>query len=256
MRTPAAPLEPAERNPRKLRNTALWLVGIMILSGVTVLASYLKWAERKADDDRPAIVGRLETKSSLQIVRHDESGGKMSDFFGDVWIVCGVSVNQPESWKTTREVLKRLNERYAEREDFHIVCMTVDPGKETAEVLAPVAEEVGATIPRWIFAGAGESYVHKFLKNNLKLGIMPHQKDGEWIYDPALVVVDRDRHIRQATVKQSKYARTRVTFDFEQAARWDVEGRTEGLEKSNAETLEELLVKLLDDLLAQPVSEP
>ncbi len=255
MRTPAANLEPVERDPRKLRKTALWLVGIMVFSGVTVLASYLKWAERKADDDRPAIVWRLDAKREFGLVRHDGSGAKISDLFGDVWIVCGVSVSQPENWETTREVLKRINARYADREDFHILCLTVDPEKETAEVLAPVAAGLGAEIPKWVFAGAGEEFVHKFLKNTLKLGMMPHRKDGKWIYDPALVVIDRDRHVRQATVKRNKYARANVRFDFEEAARWDAEGRTEGLEKSNVETLEELLVKLLDDLLAQPVTE-
>ncbi len=254
MRTPAANFEPVERDPRKLRKTALWLVGIMIVSGVTVLASYLKWAERKADDDRPAIIGRLDAKREFGLVRHDGSGAKMSDFFGDVWIVCGVSVSQPEGWETTRGVLKRINERYADREDFHILCLTVDPEKETTEALAQVAAGLGAEIPKWTFAGAGEEFVHKFLKNTLKLGVMPHRKEEKWVYDPALVIIDRDRHVRQATVKRSKYARGNVRFDFEEAARWDAEGRTEGLAKSNVETLEELLVKLLDDLLAQPVT--
>lgn len=254
MRTPAEPLEPAVRDPRKLRKTALWLVGIMVLSGITVLASYLKWLERKAGDDRPAIVGRLDAKKEFGLVRHDGTGAMMSEWFGDVWIVCGVAASEPGSWKTTREVLKRLNARYAGRDDFHILCLTVDPEKETAEVLAPVAAELGAEIPAWVFAGAGESFVHKFLKNTLKLGIMPHRKDGAWVYDPALVVIDRDRHVRQATVSRGKYSRANISFDFEQAARWDAEGRTEGLEKSNVETLEEMLVKLLDDLLAQPVT--
>lgn len=256
MRTPAEPFEPAQRDPRKLRKTALWLVVIMVVSGVTVLASYLKWLERKADDDRPAIVGRLDAQKELGFVRHDGTAGKLSDWFGDVWIVCGVSVSQPESWKTAREVLKRVNERYAERGDFHILCLTVDPGNEGPEVLAPVAAELGAKIPAWVFAGAGESFVHKFLKNTLKLGHLPHRDQaGNWVYDASLVVIDRDRHLRQATVFRGKRSRRNVPFDFEEAARWDAEGRTEGLEKSNVETLEEMLVKLLDDLLAQPVTD-
>ena len=254
MRTPVEKLEPAVRDPRKLRRTALWLVVIMIASGVGIFTAYLKWAAGQAGDDRPGFIGRIDNKAEFGVVRQDASGAKISELFGKVWVVCGVSVNQPDDWKTTREVLLRLNERYAGRDDFRIVCFTVDPNQEDPAVLAKVAEEIGVGLPNWWFVGAGEEYVHKFLKNKLRLGVMPHQKDGKWVFDASLIVVDRDRHIRQATLKQGKYRRQKVTFDFEQAAIWDAEGRTQGLAKSNVETLEELLVKTLDEMIAQPVT--
>lgn len=254
MRTPVEKLEPAVRDPRKLRRTALWLVVIMIASGVGIFTAYLKWAAGQAGDDRPGFIGRIDNKAEFGVVRQDASGAKISELFGKVWVVCGVSVNQPDHWKTTREVLLRLNERYAGRDDFRIVCFTVDPNQEDPAVLAKVAEEIGVGLPNWWFVGAGEEYVHKFLKNKLRLGVMPHQKDGKWVFDASLIVVDRDRHIRQATLKQGKYRRQKVTFDFEQAAIWDAEGRTQGLAKSNVETLEELLVKTLDEMIAQPVT--
>lgn len=252
MRTPAEPLIPAVRDPRKLRITALWLVVLMIASGVGVLAAYMRWAERQADDERPGYVGRIDDKAEFGVVRQDESGAKISDLFGKVWVVCGVSVSQPEGWKESREVLLRLAERYAGREDFRIVCFTVDPEHESSAVLAATAKELGVGLPQWWFAGAGEEYVHKFLKNKLRLGIMPHRKDGEWIYDSSITLIDQDRHIRQPTLRQGKYRRNRVTFDFQQAARWDAEGRTEGLEESNLATLEGLLVKTIDELLELP----
>lgn len=254
MRTPVESLEPAVRDPRKLRRTALWLVAIMLASGVGVFAAYLKWAAKQADDDRPGFIGRIDNKSEFGLVRHDESATKISELFGKVWVVFGVPVTQPEGWQATREVLLRLHRRYAGRDDFRIVCFTIDPNREEPAVLAAAAGELGVGLPNWWFVGAGENYVHKFLKTKLRLGVMPHQKDGKWVYDPSLLVIDRDRHIRQPTLKQGKYRRQKVSFDFEQAAKWDAEGRTEGLEKSNSATLEDLLVKTIDELLAQPVT--
>lgn len=242
------------RDPRKLRRTALWLFVIMIASGVGVFSAYIKWAAKQADDDRPGFVGRIDNKAEFGVVRQDETGAKISDLFGKVWVVCGVSVAQPETWQATREVLLRLNRRYAGREDFRIVCFTVDPEREDPTALSAAAAELGVGLPNWWFVGAGQEYVHKFLKNKLRLGVMPHQVDGKWMYDASLVVIDRDRHIRQASLKQGRYRRHKVAFDFEQAAKWDAEGRTEGLEKSNSETLEELLVKTIDELIAQPVT--
>ena len=259
MRTPAEPLVPAERDPRKLRKTALWLFVIMIASGIGIYAAYMKWGrhqmQKQAEHARPGIIGRIDNKSEFGVVRQDASGAKISDLFGKVWVVCGVSVSQPETWKATREVLLRLNQRYAGRDDFRIVCFTVDPDQEEPAVLDAAAKELGVGLPHWWFVGAGKEYVHKFLKNQLKLGIMPHQKDGKWIYDSSITLIDRDRHIRRAVVPQKRGGPPYVAaFDFSQAAEWDAAGKKTGIDKSNTEQLEFLLVQTIDELLAQPVT--
>ncbi|MEK7949938.1 hypothetical protein [Luteolibacter soli] len=259
MRTPDEPLVPAERNPRKLRMTALILFAVMIVSGILILISYEKWGKLQAEKDaqhaRPGIVGRIDNKAEFGVVRQDASGAKVSDLFGKVWVVCGVSVKQPDTWKATREVLLRLSQRYAGNDDFRIVCFTIDPDQEGPAVLDTTAKELGVGLPGWWFAAAGQEYVHKFLKNQLKLGIMPHQKDGKWIYDSSITLVDRDRHIRRAMVPQKRGGpEYSAVFDFAQAAEWDAKGVKTGIDKSNVEQLEFLLGRTIDELLAQPVT--
>lgn len=259
MRTPAESLEPVERDPRKLRKTALILLVIMIASGIGIYVAYVKWGhqqiQQQAEHARPGIVGRIDDKSEFGVVRQDASGAKISDLFGKVWVVCGVSVKDPDSWKATREVLLRLNQRYGSRDDFRIVCFTVDPNHEEPAVLDAAAKELGVGLPNWWFAGAGEEFVHKFLKNQLKLGVMPHLKDGKWIYDSSITLVDRDRHIRRAVVPQKRGGPPYVApFDFAQAAEWDAKGVKTGVEKNNVEQLEFLLVQTIEELLAQPVA--
>jgi cytochrome oxidase Cu insertion factor (SCO1/SenC/PrrC family) len=261
MRTPAEPLVPVERDPRKLRRTALILFVIMIASGILILMSYQKWGRLQAEKDsahaRPGIVGRIDDKAEFGVVRQDATGAKISDLFGKVWVVCGVSVKDPDSWKATREVLLRLKQRYGDRDDFRIVCFTVDPDQEGAAVLDATAKELGVGLPNWWFVGAGKEYVHKFLKNQLKLGIMPHQKDGKWVYDSSITLIDRDRHIRRAVVPQKRGGPPYVAvFDFAQAAEWDAKGVKTGIDKNNTEQLEFLLVKTIDELLAQPAAAP
>jgi cytochrome oxidase Cu insertion factor (SCO1/SenC/PrrC family) len=256
MSLPATNLEPAERDPRKLRKTALILVGLMVVSAVGVLYAYMGWSEQQAADDRPAIIARLGDDMEFGVVRQDSSGGKLSDLYGDVWVIHAVCPSQPESWKATREVIQRLNKHYEGRKDFHIVTFSIDADKDGPEVMLPLSKELGGDLPKWWFASAGQTYVHKFLKNTLKGGIMPYQKDGKWIYDPVITVIDRDRHIRQATLRIGKYRRQPLTFDFEQAANWDSQKRTEGLQKSNVETMEDLLYHTIDQLLSHPVTKP
>lgn len=256
MRYPAQDLEPAVRDPKKLRRTAFILLGIMLLGAVFVLAAYNRDAAERAKNERPAIVTRLE--KNFKVWRQDESeAGLIAPDPSErvVQLVAPVVFREPESWEHTRVVLQRLAERYADEEDFRIVCITLDPENEPPSYLAGVADELGAELPGWWVCGSREESVHKFFKNTLEAGIMPTKREGGWHYDPTMALIDRDRHVREATIRAKKPSgkelnhRQRVRFDFEQAARWDAEGRSEGVEKSNVETLEELLVKTIDYLL-------
>jgi cytochrome oxidase Cu insertion factor (SCO1/SenC/PrrC family) len=231
-------LDPAQRDPRALRRTALFLLGIMVLGAIGVLYAYQKLVVRQAGEFRPAYAGRLV--HNLAVVRQDGAQAGLLDLAGDVWVVAAVSVGQPETWQRSREVLGRLHERYRGRDDFHLVCLAVDSEHTVPDQLAGCARELGAGLPQWWVAAAGERFVHKFLKNQLKLGMLPHRDaSGRWIYDTSLVVIDRDLHLR----------RLKEPFDFDAAASWDAQGRTEGIGRSNVAELEALLVRTIDSLL-------
>ncbi len=103
-------------------------------------------------------------------------------------------------------------------------------------------------LPQWWLAANDAPTTHKFIKTELRANIFPHQKDGGWIHDSAIVLIDRNGHVRRAVVPQV------ATFDFDQAARWDEEGKKTGTDRSNAEELELLLAKTIDELLAEPIA--
>lgn len=258
-RYPAQDLEPAVRDPKKLRLTGAVLAVLIVVSGFGILIAYNQSAKRQAGDDRPALgQGRLD--KNFRVWRQDESEAGLLDMAGEVFVISAVSFEQAEDWRHTRKVLENLKARYGERDDFHIVMLTVDPENEPPAKLGAYAKDLGAELPFWWLAGASEESIHKFLKRRLKAQLVPQNKDGKWEYDPSLVVIDRDRHLRQATVRARNAEgkelnfRNPVPFDFEEAAEWDAEGRSEGLEKSNVETLEGLLHKTIDQLLEQPVA--
>ena len=67
-RYPAQDMEPAERDPRKLRLTAFTLVALMVVGGLAILMAYNRKAAELAKDDRPAFVTRLrEDKDNLKL---------------------------------------------------------------------------------------------------------------------------------------------------------------------------------------------
>lgn len=245
----AAPmnLEPAERDPRKLRTTAWVLLTLMLLSGVGIFYAYLKFTQRAITDTRPSYENRL-FPHDLKVRLQDGTESGLLAMDGKVWVAASICAKDPDSWLRTREVMQRLQKRYADRADFRLVCLTVDPEKETPDVMAETAKQAGASLPQWWFAAPMDSFAGaKYLKNNFKQNLYPHKVGERWMYDSKVMVIDRNLHVRKAVVKNKT-----IDFNFDEAARLDQGNAQTGKGKTFAELLEEKLTATIDELLAEP----
>lgn len=243
---PALNLEPAERDPRKLRRTALILLALMLVSGVGIFTAYVKYTQRTEVDNRPAFDNRL-FPHDLKVRLQDGSENGLLALDGKVWVAASVWAKNPDSWARTREVMRRIQKRYADRADFRLVCLTVDPEKETPEVMAEVAKQTGAELPQWWFAAPVDVMTGaKYLKNNFKQNLYPHKVGDNWMYDTKIMVIDRNLHVRKAVVKNKA-----IDFNFDEAARLDQSAAKTGKAVTFAELLEEKLIATIDELLAE-----
>lgn len=248
------PLEPVPRDERKLRLTALILIGIMVLGAFIVLRAYDVWSEKQSKDDRPAFVGRLEEHKGLVVRRQD---GSVADVFvlnGKVNLIHPISISDPESCKLEIDVIRRLLEHYRGNPDFSVISLVIDPGPPSTIVptLSAAAETLGAELPQWWIASTDPVILHKFLKKEFKASILPKQTESGWDYDATMVLIDRNRHIRQAVVPQKRGGQPFVTgFDFHKAAEWDAKDVLTGTERNNVGQLEHLLIRTIDRLLAE-----
>jgi len=253
---PPADLEPAVRDPRKLRRTAWILVAIMILGGWLVLKAYETWAKRQTRDTRPALIHRIRKERDLRVIRQD---GKTADLFelrGKVWVVNTLALGAPDNSQRSHDVMSRLAEKYAGVADFALVSLILDPppADQVVATLEAQAQNRGMRLPQWWLATNDAATTHKFVKSELRAGVFPHLENGRWLHDSAVVLIDRSGHLRRAVVPQQRGGQPYVaTFDFDQAARWDEEGKKTGSDRSNAAELEFLLARTIDELLTEPI---
>lgn len=254
MPLPDPSLEPAIRDPKKLRNTALILVGIMVLGGWLITLSYNQWSRTQAKDDRPAVVYRITPERDLRMLRQDGKTVDLVDLRRHVIAIQVMSNKTPQPAEIGLEVMKRLATNRAADQNFNLVSLMLDP--EPAETLqatlASTASSLGATLPQW-WVGANEAdTLQKFIYNQLKANVSPYQKDGQWIYDGAIVLIDKNGHIRRAVVPQQHGGSPYIaTFDFKQAAEWDAKGVKTGTDHNNVTQLEVLLNSTIDKLLTE-----
>jgi cytochrome oxidase Cu insertion factor (SCO1/SenC/PrrC family) len=255
MPLPDPSLEPAIRDPKKLRLTAFILVGMMLLGGSLILVAYEKWSGSQAKDDRPAVIYRITPERDLRMLRQDGKTVDLVNLRGKVIAINVISLRDPEVAKGSMEVMKRLATARASTQDFAMVSLLVDP--QPAETLLATLKDLSTTqgiaLPLWWLGSNEPKTLHKFIKNELKTNIYPHETDGKWEYDSSVILLDKNGHIRRAVVPQKRGGDPYVaTFDFEQASSWDAKGALTGTERSNTGELELLLNHTIDKLLAEP----
>ena len=254
---PVHDLEPVVPDPKKLRRTAWILVAIMIVGGFVILKAYGKRTQEAKSDDRPNFVTQISERKDLTFMRQD---GKVTDLMslkGKVLVVQSLPLAQPDGFST--DVMKRLAGEYAGNEDLVLVTLLLDPGpaKALTGQLQAAAAGLGAELPQWVVGSTEKETLHKFIKNEFKANMLPHEDGGKWIYDGALVLIDRNRHVRRAVVPKVKVDQPDVVssnrvvpFDFRQAAEWDEKGLITGTNLGNVQRMEELLGETIATLLA------
>lgn len=252
-----ADLEPAVRDPKKLRRTAWILMAIMLVGGILVLKAYETWAAQQATDTRPAIIHRIQKERDLRLLRQDGKTADLFDLRGGVFVLNVLSLHDPDAADRSMAVMKRLAVQRADEKDFHLVTLVIDPlpAGELRDTLAKAAETHGMKLPQWWIGSNEPGTLHKFIKNELKASVYPNETGGKWNYDPAIVLIDRNGHIRRAVVPKTRNGKPAkpevVGFDFDQAVKWDAAGMKSGTDRSNEVELEILLGKTIDALLAE-----
>lgn len=256
MPLPDPSLEPAIRDPKKLRNTGLILLAMIVVGGWLVLKAYEQWSRGKSNDDRPAVIYRITPERDLRMLRQDARTVDLVNLRGNVIAVHVISLRDPQLSERSMAVMKRLATARAATTGLNLVTLVIDPApsEKLLQTLVDTAATHQMTLPQWWCGSNEPKTLHKFIKNELKSNLYPYEKDGKWLYDSAIVLIDKEGHVRRAVVPQKQGGPPFIaTFDFDQAAGWDAQGAKTGTENTNAGQLEILLNHTIDKLLAEPL---
>ena len=84
-----------------------------------------------------------------------------------------------------------------EKTDVHLVSFTVDPAKDTPQVLRGYAEKLQAEPGRWDFLTGPQSAIYDLSRNGFKLAVSDgsHAK-GIPVHSTRMILVDRRGEIR------------------------------------------------------------
>ena len=177
------------------RSSIVWKVTLILIPLVTLgLLLWLRNVEVVALRQRT--VSSYGTVPSFQLVNQNGQVFGSAQLAGKIWIADFIYTTCPGPCPMISSRMSEL-QKPLEKTDVHLVSFSVDPEKDTPEVLRGYAEKLQAEPARWDFLTGPKSTIYKLSHDGFKLAVSDgSDAEGIPVHSTRMVLVDRHGQIR------------------------------------------------------------
>src|SRR5438046_2528035 len=134
--------------------------------------------------------------ASFRLTNHNGQSFGSAQLAGKIWIADFVYTTCPGPCPMISGRMSEL-QKPLEKADVHLVSFSVDPEKDTPEVLRSYAEKLQAQSGRWDFLTGAKSAIYKLSHDGFKLAFSDgSDAEGIPVHSTRMVLVDRHGEIR------------------------------------------------------------
>ena len=163
-------------------------------------------------------LGQYGQVPDFALVERSGTGVTLADLRGKAWVANFIYTQCTETCPTQSLQVSRLQAEFATEPDLRLVSITVDPERDTPEVLARYAERYRADRGRWLFLTGPKRAIYQLAADGFKLSVVDpddakqtggmlrilrprlafatHGSKGLVIHSSRFVLVDRQARIR------------------------------------------------------------
>ena len=205
------------RGPAPRRSFA-WKMTLVLIPVVTAgLLLALRQAQVRQLSNRT--LSSLGTVPHFQLTNQNGQPFDSAQLKGKIWIADFIFTTCPGPCPIISSRMSEL-QRPLEKTGVHLVSFTVDPEKDTPEVLRGYAERLGADPDRWDFLTGARTAIYDLSHNGFKLGVSDgSEADGGPVHSTRVVLVDRRGTIRGYYDALAPDAVTKLLADTSQLLR-------------------------------------
>ena len=175
--------------------TRLWkatLIGIPIVT----LALLLWLRQLEVNALRQRTVSSYGTVPEFVLVNQDGQNFGSAQLRGKIWIADFIYTTCPGPCPMISSRMSEL-QKPLEKTGVHLVSFSVDPAKDTPQVLRGYAERLQAEPGRWDFLTGPQSTIYNLSRNGFKLAISDgSDAKGIPVHSTRIILVDRHGAIR------------------------------------------------------------
>src|SRR5437773_4069291 len=173
----------------------IWKVTLILIPVVT-LALLLWMRQLEVNALRQRTVASYGTVPSFQLTNHNGQPFGSPQLAGKIWIADFVYTSCPGPCPLISSRMSEL-QKPLEKTDIHLVSFTVDPEKDTPEVLRTYAEKLHAQLKRWNFLTGSRPAIYALARDGFKLAVSNGSDEtGLPVHSTRIVLVDRRGVIR------------------------------------------------------------
>jgi protein SCO1 len=185
----------ATMNQAPARGSIVWKLVLILIPIVTLLL--LLWLRHiEVVALRQRTVSSYGTVPSFHLVNQNAQPFGSAQLAGKIWIADFIYTTCPGPCPMISSRMSEL-QKPLEKTDVHLVSFSVDPDKDTPQVLRTYAEKWQAALGRWDFLTGPKSAIYKLSHDGFKLAVSDgSDAQGIPVHSTRMVLVDRHGQIR------------------------------------------------------------
>src|SRR5438552_9345631 len=180
---------------QSLRTATLWKATLIAIPIITLV--FLLWLQQlKVSALRQRIVSSYGTVPEFVLVNQDGQNFGSAQLRGKIWIADFIYTTCPGPCPMISSRMSELQKPF-EKTDVHLVSFTVDPVKDTPQVLRGYAEKLQSEPGRWDSLTGPRSTIYNLSRNGFKLAVSDGSEEkGIPVHSTRMILVDRYGAIR------------------------------------------------------------
>lgn len=197
-----------ESDQRKLdKSTLPWVVLGVIIVSIAILNLWLMF-KNKDETDQEKIVASVP---EFTLTNQQRNVISLSDLSGKVWIADFIFTNCPTICPVMTKEMATLQSEFSSH-DINFISFTVDPERDTSEVLASYAKQYGADERTWHFLTGEKEQIYQLANDGFKLAAAHHE--GVFPHSRKFVLVDPNGNIYSYYDSHSEAAMVQLRKDI------------------------------------------
>src|SRR5436305_9979996 len=185
----------ATLNRPSSRTATVWKT-VLIAIPIVTLALLLWLRQLEVTALRQRTVSSYGTVPEFLLVNQDGQNFGSAQLRGKIWIADFIYTTCPGPCPMISSRMSEL-QKPLERTDVHLVSFSVDPEKDTPQVLRGYADKLQADPARWDFLTGPKSAIYKLSHDGFKLAVSDGSgEQGIPVHSTRMVLVDRHGQIR------------------------------------------------------------
>ena len=187
-----------------LRRT-LWALCLIVLAGIILSGLWNRLGVGIRHITRPEKalegLGDFGTVPDFSLVERSGNSLNLSDLHGKIWIVNFIYTNCPDTCPLQSAEMANLQGELAHEATLRLLSITVDPERDTLQVLSRYADRFGADPQRWLFLTGEKEEIYRLAQQGFRLSAVPVSKgegndDPIFIHSSRFVLLDDKAQIR------------------------------------------------------------